>query len=213
MAAQQDDFKELVSTIKETNVVSMKNDQELNVIMRDLSSNFHAQQTVQNLTALNLSNMDKLLGRMVSIDTDQFEQLRGTARNISNLVGSDLTNQLGTGQYDEQMKGALHEIEVAQDNQEALHPRIHQSLLTQIKESLKANQLSFAERMKRFFVNNIQVFGNLGDLTKRMFGANIFEQKRAETARKAEERGRLLQEENYDINYLAYKFMVTDQVA
>ena len=54
---------------------------------------------------------------------------------------------------------------------------------------------------------NIKVFGNLGDLTARIFGANIFEQKRAQKEREASARGRVLQEENYDLNYLTYKFL------
>lgn len=132
--------------------------------------------------------------------------------SLEALVQNVSTGQLGTGKFDAQNAEFLRQIEIQMRTNPNLDRKTHSKLLTQIKESLKGSEMTFKEKMDRFITNNIKSFGNLGEGVKRLFGANTYENRRAEAERQANARERLLREENYNINFLAYKFLVTEQV-
>ena len=132
--------------------------------------------------------------------------------SLEALVQNVSTGQLGTGKFDAQNAEFLRQIEIQMRTNPNLDRANHKRLLGEIREGLKANTMTFKEKMDRFITNNIKSFSNLGEGVKRLFGANTYENRRAEAERQANARERLLREENYNINFLAYKFLVTEQV-
>ena len=132
--------------------------------------------------------------------------------SLEALVQNVSTGQLGTGKFDAQNAEFLRQIEIQMRTNPNLDRKTHNKLLSQIKESLKGNEMTFREKFDRFITNNIKSFGSLSEGVARLFGANTFENRRAEAERQANARERLLREENYNINFLAYKFLVTEQV-
>jgi len=72
MAEQQNDvFRELVSSIKESNLSSIKNDQSQEVLLRNISAQSQAQHTAQILTAGFVNNLSALSTQVVAINLNQ----------------------------------------------------------------------------------------------------------------------------------------------
>jgi len=134
------------------------------------------------------------------------------AGTMEKLLMATQTQELGTGKHDENILTRLSEIERQTVESATLDPKEHAELLGDIRESLKAGQLSLSEKLERFWVNNVKVWGNLGDSVKRIFGANIFEQKRKKIIEEQEARTRELQEESFTVSALTHKLLATDMI-
>lgn len=124
------------------------------------------------------------LAALVTNIEDSNKFSREQARELTNLYESDLSEQ-----------------------------KSHTEKLEQIRRSSAATELSFKERFDRFFTNNIKAFGSITTGFGRLFGANLYDRKLAEKERERTARAHEIQEQNYNINFLAYKFLVTEQVA
>ena len=157
-----------------------------------------------------IENMSQLRTR-ADLHMEQANLLQNRmSGTMEKLLMASQTSELGTGKYDSMMHEKLSDLHRDMESNPPLEPTKHGKLLGDIRESLKAGQLTMSEKLDRWFTNNVKVFGSFGDSFKRLFGANIFEQRRRKIIQEQEARTRELEEESYKTSYLQYKLLSTD---
>ena len=179
---------------------------ELQKVNDNLSGNMPANQNFKQ----GISAQGKMTALGMAYHEKSVMAQEKTNRNLEKLLTSAKRGELGGSKYDEINSEYLKTISEGNKLGIPLDPKKHEDLLFKIAESLQGTEQTFDEKIQRFITNNVLAFTNVNDALSRLVGDNVFEKKRRQAAKAAEDRALFREEENYRINALTYKFFITD---
>lgn len=214
MAEQTNDsFREVIDFVRDSNRDANRERSTQGDNLQSMVNKIEDSVQIQNIQLKSMEHHRHEIMQVQKILEKDLQISRDQARSLSNLWMAVNTGELGKGKLDPLQLAVMEEMEGHLTSTDYKLQRSQTEKLEQIRRSTAASEMTFRERFDRFFTNNIKAFGSISTGFARLFGANIYDRNLAEKNRDREQRHRELEEASYNISFLAYKFLVTEQVA